>query len=167
MMTDNSTFTICFSVCNIVISFLFIILNYRKGKEEWFEIFWYVGSVSGAATFVLISVVFNRKMVTQRISTCLKLFEFEKYRGMFDGLQEGVIVFDKPTDDVPVHKVFFVNELMQKILAVVNKEDADVSEIGLDDRIFYLHRSESLQNDSGDEVGATPKYSLQQVIEMS
>ena len=119
IITSERLLTVLVISGNIVLAFLSIILNYRIGNEDWIEILWYVAILSGSGSLLFIKVLFNRKIITQSIANSIKAFEFEHYRDMFDSLQEGVIVFEKPSEDQPMLQVFFINELMDRVLAIL------------------------------------------------
>ena len=125
---------------------------------------------------MVIWVTFFKQNAQASVDQSVQLFEFEQYKDMFNSLQEGVIVFDLPTDDKPSYRVFFINELMQSIMdLLIETARSSLGKIqsSMDHSIFYVYRSEFNKNQGQGQGQGQPfsqeltKLSLSEIIELT
>ena len=164
----NSKYVMPFVVINLMLFNLQIILKTREGNEIVQEVVWYVGIEVCTCLFMIVFVRINQDNALASVSNRMQLFEFEQYYDIFNCLQEGIIVFDQPTDQQPDHRVFFANEIMQFIMTQVLKLDEfDLSTIqaALNQPIFYQYRSDNPTD--GQRHIQHASYSLNQIFELS
>ena len=161
-----------FVVANLVIANLSLILVYRVGEEIILEICWYVIVLIGIMGLMCMFVIINTRISKANIDQSVRLFEFEQYKDMFNSLQEGVIVLDKPADGESTRSVFFVNELMQTAMNKILESDSSLEashkafeniQTNFSKPIMHVYRSEQQRN-SQQETDPQKKYSFQDVV---
>ena len=91
---------------------------------------------------------------------------------MFNSLQEGVVVLEKPADASSTHSVFFVNELMQTVMNKILESDSSPVESdkafgniqsNFANPIMFLYRSEYQQKHTQDTL-INKKCSFQDIV---
>ena len=146
---SNSKYVLPFIVANLLAFGLIVIFKTREGDEIVQEVLWYIGSESCIFCLITLFVRINQDTALASTSNRMQLFELEQYYDIFNCLQEGVIVFDRPIDQQSDHRVFFANEIMQSIMKQVLKADQfDLLTVqaALNQPIFYPYRSDISAN---------------------